>query len=62
MIEITLSLSLEEANFILEVLSAQTYSKVSALIPKIQKQAQAQLVEAAIPKDIAVEKSSDVGL
>lgn len=48
--ELTLTLSLDEINCILDTLSAQAYSKVGALIPKIQKQAQSQLVEAATPK------------
>lgn len=48
--EFALTLSLEEINYILDVLSAQAYSKVGALIPKIQKQAQTQLVEAATPQ------------
>lgn len=41
---IQLSLSLEEIQYILGILGAQRYADVNVLIPKIQDQAQAQLI------------------
>ena len=45
---IQLSLSLEEANMILEALGSQPYVRVHQLVNKIQQQAQAQLQQKPI--------------
>lgn len=49
---IHLTLSLDEANLILEALGAQPYVRVHQLVQKIQQQAQAQLQQAqAMPEN-----------
>lgn len=60
--QLTFVISADETDLILQTLSKLKWYISNPLILKLQKQAQAQLVEAAIPKDIAVEKPSDVGL
>lgn len=54
---ITLYLTLDEANLVLQALGAQPYTNVFSLIAKVQKQAQGQLQ----PQDAAINPEQTEG-
>lgn len=51
--EIKLTITIDEANLVLEALGNQPFVKVFELIGKIQKQAGQQLAENGLPRDPA---------